>query len=104
MSDVASDKPIWPTALATIGVFSIFLLILWLARSPASSPDEIVSAPEEERWRLSDDGRAARLAEVQGRDRNEASNYRWIDREAGLVQLPLERAMQLTVDELNAQR
>lgn len=104
MSDVASDKPLWPTALAAMGVFSIFLLILWLARGPAKSPDEIVTAPEEERWRLSDDGRAARLAEVQGRDRNEARSYRWIDRDAGWVQLPLDRAMQLTVEELNAQR
>jgi hypothetical protein len=103
MSD-PSAKPVWPTVLATIGVFGIFLLIVLLARGPAKSPDEIVTAPEEERWRFTDDGRAGRLAEVQGRDRNEARSYRWLDRDAGWVQLPLERAMQLTVEELNAQR
>lgn len=103
MSDVSSSKSVWPTAVAVIGVFAIFLLILVIAYRPPVALDQISSAPEEEAWKLSAEGRAARLIEMRGQAKTEATSYKWLDQEAGLVQLPIEQAVKLTIAELNAQ-
>ena len=104
MSDVSVSKSVWPTAAAVIGVFAIFLLILSVARRPAVPLDRIPSAPEEEQWKLSDAGRKARLTELKGREKTQANTYKWIDQAAGVVQIPIDRAMELTVAELGAKR
>ena len=104
MSDVPVLKPVWPTALAVVGVFAIFLLFWVVVRQPSPVFDQIASIPTEEQWRFSDEGRKARLVEVQGRVRSEINTYKWIDQNAGVVQLPLDRAIELTVNELSAAR
>ncbi len=43
--------------------------------------------------------RAALLAEHRAKEHTEAGTYGWVDRPTGLVRLPLERAMELTVKE-----
>jgi hypothetical protein len=104
MSDVPVLKPVWPTALAVVGVFAIFLLFWVVVRQPSPVFDQIASIPPEEQWRFSDEGHKARLVEVQGRVRSEINTYKWIDQNAGVVQLPLDRAIELTVNELSAAR
>lgn len=104
MSDASVSKSIWPTAAAVIGVFVIFLLIMTIARRPALPLDQIPSAPEEEQWKFSNQGRADRLAELKGKEQTQATTYKWLDQEAGVVQVPIERAMELTIAELSAQR
>ena len=104
MSDVPVLKPVWPTALAVVGVFAIFLLFWVVVRQPSPVFDQIASIPPEEQWRFSDEGSKARLVEVQGRVRSEINTYKWIDQNAGVVQLPLDRAIELTVNELSAAR
>ena len=47
-------------------------------------------------------GRSAGVLEQAQSERLEA--YRWIDRETGVVQLPIERAMQLVVEERGGAR
>jgi hypothetical protein len=44
--------------------------------------------------------RAERLEELQAKESDAASNYQWIDESAGVVRLPLDRAMELTLKEL----
>lgn len=104
MSDVATTKSVWPTALAVIGVFAIFLLILLVAHRPAVPLDQVASAPEEEQWKLTAEGREAKLQELRGQAQTGFRTYQWLDQGAGIVQLPVERAMELTVAELSAQR
>lgn len=104
MSDAPVLKSVWPTALAITGVFAIFLLFWVVVRQPPSGLDQIANIPPEEQWRFSDEGRKARLVEVQGRVRSEVNAYKWIDQTAGIVQLPLDRAIELTVNELAAAR
>lgn len=104
MSDATAPKSVWPTALAVIGVFAIFLLFWIVVRQPSPVFDQIASVPPEEQWRYSDEGRKARLVETQGRVRSEANAYKWIDQPSGVVQLPLDRAIELTVNELSAAR
>ena len=102
MSDASVSKTIWPTALAVVGVFVIFLLILVIAHRPAVPLDQIASAPVEEQWRFSAEGRKAHLAEMRGQEQTQSKTYKWLDKDAGLVQIPVERAMELTVAELSA--
>ena len=103
MSDV-SHKAVWPTALAVIGVFAIFLLILKVAHTPVQPLDGAANVPAEEQWKLSDEGRKSRLTELRGREDAALKSYGWIDQQAGVVRLPLERAIELTIAETKAKR
>lgn len=48
--------------------------------------------------------RYARLQEVRDQAQAALTNYSWIDREQGIVRLPIERAMELTVQEIGKGR
>ena len=90
--------------LAIIGVFAIFLLILQVVRNPVTPLDQADNVPEEEQWKLTPEGRKARLAEVRGREESAAKGYSWLNKEEGVVLLPVEQAMKLTIDEINARK
>jgi hypothetical protein len=99
MSDAAPASPsgFWITAAAAVGGFLIFILILvvaYLPNKPASLP-EGTKTPQE---------RADILRDVRAKDTAAANSYGWIDRQNGVVRLPIERAMELTVQELNAKK
>ena len=90
MSDLAPKSGFFVTAVAVIGGFLIFVLILviaYLPNKPAPLP-EGTKTPEE---------RAAILSEL-------ATSYGWVDQTKGVVRLPLERAMQLTIEELQQKK
>lgn len=105
MSDVDQPrKGITASVIATIGVFALFLLILLAVRQTPTPLDQVVNVPEEEQWRLTGEGRKARLAEIRGREKSAVAAYEWIDRDAGVVRLPIEQAMRLTIEDINAAR
>jgi len=54
---------------------------------------------EEQRWKLTTEGRAKALAELQQKAQADATSYGWIDQPKGIVRLPVARAMELTVKE-----
>jgi hypothetical protein len=80
------------TLLAAVGGFSIFLLILAVAYLPnkAAPAGEGVKTPAE---------RKAALAELRGKEHSAATSYGWIDKDKGVVRLPLDRAVELTIQE-----
>ena len=47
--------------------------------------------------------RTQRLTEVRQRQRALTTSYGWVDREAGIVRIPVQRAMELTLRELSAE-
>jgi len=105
MSDASSShKGQTALVLAIIGVFAIFLIILQVVRNPLTPIDNAVNVPEEEQWKLTPEGRKARLAEVRGREKTAAESYSWLNKEQGVVLLPIDQAMKLTVDEINARK
>lgn len=77
----------------TVLVLLCFALFGWLAYRvyvPAARPAvkvEGVKTPEE---------RKALLAEQQQKEQVGATTYGWVDQKAGVVRLPIERAMSLT--------
>lgn len=79
------------TAVLVIGCFAAFA---WLARkiytpqAYAVQPVEGVRTPAD---------RKQLLAEHQEKEHAEATSYAWIDQKAGVVRLPIDRAIELTV-------
>ncbi|ATC62874.1 hypothetical protein CMV30_02235 [Nibricoccus aquaticus] len=99
MSDHPSPAPknFWITLGAIIGGFAIFLLILFIAylpQQPAPLPEGTKTPAE----------RAQILAEIRAKDKAAATTYAWVDQATGVVRLPTDRAVELTIKELNAKK
>lgn len=101
-------KPVsWISVAAIFGCFALFFFILYLAYLPnQKKPAEadLSQVPADERWMYSPDGRAAHLGELRGREKTELTTYGWVDQKAGVVRLPIDRAMELTVQDLQAKK
>jgi hypothetical protein len=97
MSDAAPKTGFLITAAAVIGGFLIFALILVVAYLP-NKPEALpqgTKTPEE---------RATILRELRAKETAAATSYGWVDQTKGVVRIPIERAMQLTVEELKAKK
>ncbi|TAG32987.1 MAG: hypothetical protein EAZ36_01465 [Verrucomicrobia bacterium] len=83
--------------MAAIGAFAIFVVILIVAYLPnkvvAVGNGEGVRSPAE---------RKAALAELQGTAKTKASTYGWVDKDAGVVRLPIDRAIEIYLQEKKA--
>jgi len=103
--------PARPVSLFTIvfifAVFAAFLLVIRWFYHPASTtafnatPDNL---PKELEWRATAETRRKTLQEHQAAERQKATAYGWVDQNAKTVQLPIERAMELTASELAAKQ
>ncbi len=81
------------SAIGYIGVMLIFILIVYLSyvsNQPPPIDEQII------------DERLQTLAEVRANQKEAAVNYGWVDRSKGIVRIPIERAMELTVRKLAA--
>jgi len=98
MSDAAPSKPSFGlTLLAAIGGFVIFLVILlvvYLPRQPAPLGDGIKTTEQ----------RKTALAELRANEAKVATGYAWADKSKGVVQLPLDRAIELTLRDIEAKQ
>jgi hypothetical protein len=90
----------WPLAIAVTGVFAIFLVIMHLAQTPVTPLTRAVNVPEDQQWRLTNEGRKERLNELRAAAKANASSYAWINRDAGVVRLPVDRAIELTLADI----
>ncbi|MEY3000795.1 MAG: hypothetical protein RL648_1009 [Verrucomicrobiota bacterium] len=89
-----SDKKVLFSALGWLGVIFVFLLILAVAYLPNRAVS-IEEANVAERMTIRNT--------VRGEQARLVSTYEWVDREKGVVRIPVERAMKLTVDELRGE-
>jgi len=79
---------------AVIGSFLVFgflLCLIYLPNRPQAFP--VGSVPPAER--------AQRLSDLRAEEVRLANGYSWIDREKGIVRLPIEQAMDLTLQEFS---
>ncbi|PTY06605.1 hypothetical protein DB347_11235 [Opitutaceae bacterium EW11] len=97
MSNTPTRTSVWVTAAAIIGGFVIFVLILTVAYLPnqAEPIPQGTKTPAE---------RLQALTELRAKEQKVATSYAWIDQQKGTVQLPTERAMELTIEELKAKK
>jgi hypothetical protein len=97
MSDAAPKTGFLITGAAVVGGFLIFALILVIAYLP-NKPEALpqgTKTPEE---------RAVILRELRAKEAAAATSYGWVDQTKGVVRIPIERAMQLTVEDLKAKK
>ncbi len=102
-----STAGLWVTLIAGIGCFLIFAIVLYLAYLPRRSAAvaiDLAKIPAEEQWKYSPAGRQAHLEEMRAREQAAQAGYGWVDRPKGVVRLPIDRAMELTLRDLNAAR
>ncbi|MBM3851847.1 MAG: hypothetical protein FJ399_01685 [Verrucomicrobia bacterium] len=102
-----SDRPIAPARPVSIftiallfAVFAAFLAVVRYLYHPVpvtAYNAEPESLPKDLQWRATAKARREALAELKGKEQQQAAAYAWIDQNAGVVQLPIERAMELTV-------
>jgi len=97
MSNAAPKTGFFTTAAAVIGGFLIFVLILvvaYLPNKPAPLPEGTKTQEE----------RAAILRDLRAKELAGATTYGWVDQTKGVVRIPIERAMELTVADLKTKK
>ena len=85
------------TVVAAIGGFAIFALIVFIAYLP-KKPDPLpdgVRTPEQ---------RKAALADLRAKEKAAATSYGWVDQNAGIVRIPIDEAVAITIKEINAKK
>lgn len=77
-------------SLAIVGTFLLMALLVW-AMYHYTRPEDLNAARVLERYQF--------LEQVQAAESQAVSQYAWRDRDKGLVILPIERALELTLRE-----
>ena len=112
MSDY-SPSPARPVSLFTIvfllALFAAFLLVIRYFYTPSTTLPHYASAenyPKEKdaAWRANAENRQKTLIEQRNAQAKQLTSYGWADQKAGKVQLPIDRAMELTVQQYSSKR
>jgi len=80
--------------LAVLGCFALFLLLVSLAYLPKKQGTE--RGPYDQDGIRTPAERLEKLAELRTNETAAAHSYAWLDQSAGQLQIPIERAMELT--------
>jgi cbb3-type cytochrome oxidase subunit 3 len=108
-SPAPAPRPVsFVLALAIMACFGFFVALMYFFYRPhKGAAPEYGSAeklPDDLQWTASAGGRKAYLTELRGRQEKQATTYAWVDQKAGVVQLPIDRAMELVVQEYNQKK
>ena len=101
-SSAPSSRGVLLTAGVVVACFLIFAGIVWLAYGQKRSTDltaDLSKVDAADQWKFTAEGRASRLQELRAKADAAATTYGWIDQKAGVVRLPIDRAMELVVAE-----
>ena len=90
--ETAHSNPLF-SILGAIGSMGIFVVILFLAYLPLRKEGADAGIVQE---------RVERFNELSAKEQSLANNYRWVNEPEGVVRIPVERAMILTVERINA--
>lgn len=92
MSDSPSKSAPLVTILTVMAGFALFLLMVhnfYVPHRTGPFTGDGIRTSEQ---------RKANLAKLREQQTKQATSYAWVDQKAGVVQLPLDRAMELTVE------
>lgn len=94
------------SVMAVFVGFALFLLLVKYTYLSHQYPAPYTVAPEQlpadQAWKATPAARKDYLVKLREKEQKQAASYAWIDQSKGVVQLPIARAMELTVQELNA--
>jgi len=113
MSNATSDTSFAPvqkktsrcdcaSLLAVLGCFALFLLLVALAYLPKKQGTE--RGPYDQDGIRTPAERVEKLAELRANEVAAAHSYAWLDQSAGQLQIPIERAMELTAQRYSAKQ
>ena len=88
------------TALFVFALFAAFAVVVARYYRPTAAAPQNQQAenlPKDLEWKATPASRQKALADLREKQARQAASYAWIDQKAGVVQLPIERAMELTV-------
>lgn len=106
MSDSNSRSVSWITVVVVFAGFALFYgVVTEFYRPRASTMPYNVPAeqlPADQAWKATPEARRAYRADLQKDQSVDAGKYAWIDQAKGSIQLPVDRAMELAVRDLNA--
>jgi len=87
------SRGLLPLMLTVAGffVFVAILAFIWIDQKPATVA----------LGGRSPEARVEMLRELREREASELNTYGWVDQDQGVVRLPVERAMQLVLQDLN---
>jgi hypothetical protein len=95
METAAQPKPLWRVLAGGMILILLFVLAVKLLTGLAPVPDEDAARAAE---------RAKAYADLQAENAKKLENYAWVDKAKGAVQIPIERAMELVIPELNSKQ
>lgn len=94
METAAQPKPLWRVLAGGMILLLLFVLAVKLLTGLAPAPDDAARAAE----------RAKAYADLQAENAKKLETYAWADKAKGAVQIPIERAMELAIAELNSKQ
>jgi hypothetical protein len=100
-----SGPSVFASWLAITGCFLALGIVVWLAylpNSPGQVSVDMSQVPEDQQWRYSPEGRKERLTQMRASETDTLNSYVWVDQSAGVVRVPISRAMELVVNERRA--
>ena len=110
MSDTTAPSP-RPVSLVTtlfvLALFAIFAVVVSRYYQPAAIAPQNQAAenlPKDLAWKATPASRKDALIALREKQAKQAATYAWVDQKAGVVQLPIERAMELTVERYGAKK
>jgi hypothetical protein len=98
-----------PRPVSLVAVFAVFLLLSLFGvlaekvylpvRAPLPQNETPENLSKDMAWKATPETRRAYLAELRKKQGEQATAYGWVDKKNGIVQLPIERAMELVIQE-----
>lgn len=110
MSDSSAHSPRPVALITTLFIFAVvatgWVLVSRLYDPTSTSAQNAVAEnlPKELAWKATPATRKQALGELREKHAQQATSYAWIDKNTGVVQLPIERAMQLTAAQYGSKK
>jgi hypothetical protein len=105
-TDPESPSPRPVSLLAVVAIFILLSLFGVLAekvylpgRASAPQNETPDNLPKDMAWRATPESRKAYMVDLKKKQAAQGEAYGWVDQKAGVVQLPVARAMQLVIQE-----
>ena len=106
MSESSTKSVSWFSVAVVFLGFALFLLVVKYAYLPHRAPAPHTVAPEQlpadQAWKATSQDRKNYLAELHKKEQAQVAAYAWVDQAKGVVQLPVNRAMELTLQDIQA--
>jgi hypothetical protein len=100
--DTPAPRPVSLMAILAIFIllasFGIMVERVYMPDRPAAPQNETPdNLSKDMAWKATPETRKAYLLELRKKQAEQASKYGWVDQKAGVVQLPVARAMELVI-------